>query len=204
MKLGIIEPGGVMFKDNPQNPTGMTVVNLVLLGGDPPLKRVPVMSPKVNQTNGEAEDPEPGDQVVVGFVDGAFWKPLILGFLSTARNGIHGTTAEAPRYYRSHQGTSEKIGKDGSRTIYVAKDDTLTIKGEGTVNISEKNLTINIQGAGKKLVVNGNLQVNGNVTASGDVADQNGTKTMAGMRGVFNADIRVDPQGGTTPPLHPM
>jgi len=43
--------------------------------------------------------------------------------------------------------------------------------------------------------VNGNLKVNGNIVASGDVADADGTKTMAAMRQVFNQ--HTHPENGT-------
>lgn len=37
-----------------------------------------------------------------------------------------------------------------------------------------------------------------NVTAVADVKDQNGTKTMAGMRAAYDSHNHADPQGGTT------
>ncbi len=43
--------------------------------------------------------------------------------------------------------------------------------------------------------VNGNLKVTGNIVASGDVADADGTKTMAGMRQAFNR--HTHPENGT-------
>jgi phage gp45-like len=46
----------------------------------------------------------------------------------------------------------------------------------------------------------GSLQVDGDITAGGDVADQGGTKTMAGMRADYNSH-----KHGTSPLTdHPM
>ncbi len=42
----------------------------------------------------------------------------------------------------------------------------------------------------------GNLNVDGNIVAQGDVSDH-GTKSMAGMRTVYNGHTHTDPQGGS-------
>ena len=48
-----------------------------------------------------------------------------------------------------------------------------------------------------KVSCSGDLAVAGNIVAQGDIADH-GTKTMAGMRTVFNGHDHDDPQGGVT------
>lgn len=56
------------------------------------------------------------------------------------------------------------------------------------------------------LDVTGNITTDANVTAAGNVGDQNGAKTMAGMRTVFNAHTHTSaaPGNPTSPPLAPM
>ncbi len=61
-----------------------------------------------------------------------------------------------------------------------------------TVNASTQ---INLQTP--KVSCSGDLAVAGSVVAQGDISDH-GTKTMAGMRSVFNGHNHDDPQGGAT------
>lgn len=50
------------------------------------------------------------------------------------------------------------------------------------------------------LNADGNITSGKSITAAQDVADQGGTKTMAGMRATFNPHTHVDPQGGSVSP----
>ena len=78
-------------------------------------------------------DPEPGDVVAVTFFNGNINDPVVVGFVPPPNNKLQSTAAEAPQYHHTHQGTDIKIKKDGTRQIYVAKDDILEVVGEGTV-----------------------------------------------------------------------
>jgi phage baseplate assembly protein V len=44
--------------------------------------------------------------------------------------------------------------------------------------------------------VSGNMSVGGNIVAQGDISDH-GTKTMSGMRTIYNGHTHTDPQGGS-------
>lgn len=70
---------------------------------------------------------------------------------------------------------------------------TATIGGTLTADVSG-NTTLTTP----LCTINGNLKVNGNITASGKVADANGTKTMDGMRAIFNTHTHKDNSHGAT------
>jgi phage gp45-like len=163
--LGFIQEHGVFFPENEQNPTAKTLVNVSLLNGWPDIKRVPVMTVKTNTSNGTWADPEPGDQVVVAFLNGNFFEPLVIGFLPPHHNKLDATQADAPRYHRAWQKTTETISKVGRRTIHVDENDILDVVGDGTVTIGG-NLTTHIIGNesdtidGKMdVVVTGNVSI---------------------------------------------
>ncbi len=70
----------------------------------------------------------------------------------------------------------------GEVAVYTKWGDFIHLKqGEVLVQHSTK-----ITATAPLVEINGNLKVNGDITASGNVADQNGAKTMAGMRAVYN------------------
>lgn len=142
---GVIQPNGVLFKDAPLNKTGQTLVNISLLGGYPDIYRVPLACSKANPDNGEEWTPEPGDQVLVQFINGSFHAPVVTGFLYPPENTIQSAAAEAPRYHRRRNGTDEKIEKDGTRRVYVARDDILEVEGDGDI-IVHGNVTVHVYG----------------------------------------------------------
>ena len=153
---GKILEGGIHYQD--QNEAKQTLVDVFMYDLLPDQFGVPLMCQKINRVNGESTDPEGGDLVVVSFLGGNVRDPVVLGFLPSAANGIQSLTADAPRSGRTMNGTSETIGKDGSRTIFVAKDDNVTITGSGTVTVAG-DLTFN--------VTKGDLEINVEV---GDVS----------------------------------
>jgi phage baseplate assembly protein gpV len=142
---GVIQPNGVLFKDAPLNKTGQTLVNISLLGGYPDIYRVPLACSKANPNNGEEWTPEPGDMVLVQFINGSFHAPVITGFLYQPGNNHHANAAEAPRYHRRRNGTDEKIEKNGTRSVYVAADDILEVVGDGDIYVHGK-ITIHVVG----------------------------------------------------------
>ena len=96
---------------------------------------------------------------------------------------------------------------EGEVAIYTDQGDHIVIKRGGTVEIlaaTKVDVRTPLVECGGNLVVRGTLQVDGHtelnadlhvdgtvtsgadITAAGNVADQNGTKTMAGMRATFN------------------
>lgn len=143
---GYIE--GVSFPD--QTDIRRTVVHVVILDRsgqrqDRRLIEVPLLYPKLSEENGEEWTPEVGDMVLVGFVNANLRDPVILGHLAPPNNAIQAKATEAPRYHRRRNGTDEKIEKDGTRRVYVAKDDILEVEGDGTLTI-RGNVTIIVDG----------------------------------------------------------
>ncbi|QSV44409.1 phage baseplate assembly protein V [Geobacter benzoatilyticus] len=132
---GVIQPNGVLFKDAPLNKTGQTLVNISLLGGYPDIYRVPLACSKANPDNGEEWTPEPGDQVLVQFINGNFHAPVVTGFLYQPGNNLQANADEAPRSHRRRNGVDEVITKTGSRVVHIAEHDNLTVVGDGTVTI---------------------------------------------------------------------
>lgn len=191
---GRVMKNGVRYTDT--SDAKQILVDLYMYDLMPPLYGVPLLSQKINKTNGESEDPEAGDLVAVGFFAGNLRDPVVVGFLPPAENEIQSAAADAPRYHRRRNGTDLKVEKDGTRREYVAKDritevaedDELTVVGNGTVTIGG-NLTVIIQGDASVTVqgaltadvtgnttvttplatVNGDVQVNGNIQASGNI-----------------------------------
>lgn len=132
---GIIQPNGVLFKDAPLNKTGQTLVDISLLGGYPDIYRVPLACSKANPDNGEEWTPEPGDMVLVQFINGSFHAPVVTGFLYQPGNNLQANADEAPRLHRRRNGVDEVITKTGSRVVHIAEHDNLTVVGDGTVTI---------------------------------------------------------------------
>jgi hypothetical protein len=74
---GII--AGVRFKDDGQNRTGQTLVDISLLDGYPALYNVPLLYHYINKDNGEEWTPEVGAIVLVQFIAGNFRLPVVTG-----------------------------------------------------------------------------------------------------------------------------
>ncbi len=125
--LGIIQKHGVFYSDNGQNKSASTLVNISLQHGWPDIYRVPILSAKINRSNGESIDPEPGDQVVVAFLNGSFSHPVVVGFLPPPGNTLQPQGAAAPLHHTHWQGSDYKLEKDGIRRAYVAKDDIAVV-----------------------------------------------------------------------------
>lgn len=181
---GIIN--AVFFRDFVHNgvTSQQTFVDLALVGMRlPELKKVPVAGSKANLQNGESWAPEEGDMVLVQFINGNVHQPVVTGYLYPAdveKQGLTPSTADVSggsRYYRRCNRTTEEIKKDGTREVYVDKDEILVVKGHGTVTIQEGNLAINVQTGTATINVAGNAEVHsdGNLTASAV-----GTATVSG------------------------
>jgi len=143
--LGIIQENGIFYSDNGQNPAGMTLVNIALLNGWPDVYRVPVLCTKINRSNGESIDPEPGDQVAVAFINGDFCQPVVIGFLPTPGNQLQPVSANGPLHHTHWQGTDIKLEKDGIRRVHVAKDDLLNVVENQTETIhGARSITVDL------------------------------------------------------------
>lgn len=137
---------GIGYKDDPEQRKGFksTVVDIAPLKQRPNLYNVPLIYTKSNADNGEEWTPEVGDIVAVTFFDGNLRDPVVVGFLARPNNTIQAAEAEAPCSHRKMNGTWEKIEKDGTRRVYVKKDEVLEIEGDGTITVKTGNLSINV------------------------------------------------------------
>ena len=159
---GVIQPGGVLTRDNPQNKTGVTLVNIALQGGYPNRDNVPIMAKKINRENGEEMTPDPGDIVLVQFINGNFWEPVVMGFLPLPENEIQATTAQAPpgkrRYHLRCNKTDLAIDKDGNRTTTVTGNETKHTTIDEALTVDGKRTTI-IEGNDDTTVTSGDITV---------------------------------------------
>lgn len=87
----------------------------------------------------------------------------------------------------------------GNVTATIGGTLTATVTGESTITTPKLTVNGNVQINGT-LDTTGNIKGNSNITAGGNVGDQNGTKTMAGMRTVFNTHTHNHPGDGVTIP----
>lgn len=85
----------------------------------------------------------------------------------------------------------------GEVAIYTDQGDKIVLKRGGTVEVTASTkvrlVTPLVECTGA-LQVAGSISSGASITAAGDVADQNGAKTMAGMRAAFNPHLH-----GTSP-----
>lgn len=86
---------------------------------------------------------------------------------------------------------------DGSALIEVGEGGIKVLVPNGSVLVQASTATIT---ASAGATINANTQINGNLLVSGDITDNNGanSRTLAGMRAVYNGHDHTDPQGGTT------
>lgn len=176
----------VLYHDSPNNPTNQTVVDIDLMGGYPKITKVPLCTGKINLANGEEWTPDPGDGVIVQFINGRWNDPIVTGYYRNPDNEIQASTADAPagkrRYHRKCNETDLVIDKDGNRTEYIAKDETVVIQGNETVTVQTGDVTVDVQ-AGKCTVhIKGKT-----VWQSEGTVDIDGTNTGA-VKGIVQGD----------------
>jgi hypothetical protein len=159
---GKIVVGGVKLKDSAENKTNQTVLSIKLYDElDSVIHDVPIAaSDSCNKVKGGSVTPEEGDNVLVSFINGDFFDPIVTAFLPVANNEIQADSANSPRSYRKFRGTHESIDKDGNRSVYVAAGDTLEVVGDGGVTIGGK-LTITVTG-------DANIIATGKTTVQGE------------------------------------
>ena len=159
---GVIQPEGVFYRDDPQNKTGQTLVNITLFGGYPNISNVPLMTQKVNKENGVEWTPDPGDVVLVQFINGNFWEPVVVGYLPLPQNEIQATREQAPpgkrRYHLRCNKTDVVIDKDGNRTATVTGNETKHTTVDETLTVDGKRTTI-IEGNDETTINTGDLTI---------------------------------------------
>lgn len=137
---------------------------------------LPVTSPWVGNGWGLFAPPTPGDMVEVQFQEDSIEAGFIVG-----------------RFYSDSD--RPQAVPSGEFWLVHASGSLLKFHNDGTVNlISMGTLT----SSAPQWNHTGNITVMGNIKASGDITDtyQTNTRTMAGMRTVYNGHTHSDPQGG--------
>lgn len=152
----------VYYHDSTGNYIGQTVVDIELMGGYPRLMAVPLCTGKINVSNGEEWTPDPGDGVVVQFINGNWNDPLVTGYFRLPNNEIQASKADAPdgkrRYHMRCNKTDIVIDKDGNRITTVEKNETRHVKIDETLTIDGKRTTI-IEGNDETTINSGDLKI---------------------------------------------
>jgi phage baseplate assembly protein V len=98
-------------------------------------------------------------------------------------------SVQSGEFWLVHQnGALFKLLNNGAATLSDGHGAAITLNGDGTITSSASNWTHN-----------GNVVIEGEVKTSGDITDtyHTNTRTIAGIRGVYNNHIHTDPQGGS-------
>ena len=147
---------------------------------------LPVLSQWVGSGWGMFSPPSIGDLVEVQFQEGSFQAGLVCQrFFNDNARPLNVPSGEFWLQHKS--GAFFKLLNTGAATFTDSKGATITLNGDGTITSSASTWTHT-----------GNINVTGNVRTTGDITDQVGTntRTLAGVRTVFNSHTHVDVQGG--------
>lgn len=163
---------------------------------------------------GEFDVPDVGSYVWVEFQQGKINYPVYLGAAVMHRN-----VAEALVNYPHRKGFKDRKGNlfyidkhtndvhfqhVSGTTIHIIPDGSVTVSSVGTVDVnSPTKITFTapevvVAASTKMTVTSPLLDASTDIVAGSHVKDQGGTKTMAGMRSVYNSHTHNDPQGDTT------
>lgn len=187
-----------------------TLVDISLYGGYPNLAKVPVMTTKFNQGNGEEWTPEAGDIVLVTFINGEWIEPVVIGQIHLPQSGetaIQADSVSVPfkkrRYHRRCNKTDLVVDKDGNRIEYVEgyedahihlNETRLIDQNRDTHVVVDETLTID----GKRTTIiegNESLTVNsGDITI--EVASGKCTVHVAGKT-AWTSDGTIELDGGS-------
>jgi len=122
-----------------------------------------------------------GDPVWLMFEGGDARFPIIMGYRTPRTGNTSG--------WRRWQHANMQLIAEGTMLLTVGGTQ-ITIT-DGLVAVTGADVTMD-----QNLTVDGNILSKSNITAVGDVADANGTKTMAGMRAVYNGHHHSNPSAG--------
>ena len=142
---------------------------------------LPVLSQWVGNGWGMFAPPAIGDLVEVQFQEDSFQAGLICQrFFNDINRPLNVPSGEFWLQHKS--GAFFKLLNNGSATFSDGKGATVTLNGDGTISSTASTWTHT-----------------GHLKVTGDITDQIATnsRTLAGVRSVFNAHVHTDPQGGS-------
>lgn len=148
---------------------------------------LPVTSQWVGNGWGFFTPPTIGDLVEVHFQEGSFEAGIInLRFFNDNARPLPVPSGELWMQHKS--GAFFKLLNSGAATFSDAHGASVTLNGDGTITSQATQWNH----AGNMTITSGNLKVAGDIT---DTFGSN-TRTVAGIRTVFNSHLHIDPQGG--------
>lgn len=119
---------------------------------------------------------------------------------------LGGRTSAAVVVATEHGAYRFKVDHQGEAALYNQWGDVVHLKQDRSMRVAaalKVRLETPLTEISGNATIAGNLDVAGNVhgaaniTADGNIGDQGGTKTMAGMRSIYNGHGHADPQGGS-------
>lgn len=144
--------------------------------------------------------PEQGEQVMVLSPGGDPEQGVVLPAIYRS---AHPAPADSKNVYRKafsdgtvieYDRAAHLLKADVKGSVQLLAEGTLDANISGNTTLTTPTATIN-----GHLVVNGNINGSQNITAAQNVADQGGSKTMSGMRSVFDDhDHEENGEGGGT------
>jgi phage baseplate assembly protein V len=106
---------------------------------------------------------------------------------------LGGRTSASVIVATEHGAYRFKLNAKGEAAMYNQWGDVVHMRQDRTIHmVAATQVLIDAP----LLQVNGQIHSTGNITSDADVLDQGGTKSMRGMRDVYNPHTHSDPQGG--------
>jgi phage baseplate assembly protein V len=96
---------------------------------------------------------------------------------------LGGRTSASVVVATEHGAYRMQLNAQGEAAMYNQWGDHVWLQEDGTARVVAR---LGVDIVTPLTTISGDLEVGGNITAVGDVADAGGTKTMSGMRAVFN------------------
>ena len=106
---------------------------------------------------------------------------------------LGGRTSASVIVATEHGAYRLQLGAQGECAIYNQWGDLVHLKQDRSMHVVA---ALKVVMDTPFLQVNGEIKATGHITSDLDVRDQAGTKSMAGMRSVYNTHTHTDPQGG--------
>lgn len=158
---------GTVLENNDKEKKGMLKIRLGNEGASKNIcEGVKVMSPFAGKAYGVYILPEIGEQVIVGFLDGCFDRPFVLGSVYAAADTMLSESFDDSNYikrFKTKGGTVvEFCDKDGEETITVKTPKELSIvmkEKPQTITVSAASTSIEIDGKNGKISANAEKEI---------------------------------------------